>query len=57
MKKYLNYSLSYGVMGLVCGVYFREFTKVMGFSNNSFQSPPSPLDAGNNTFFDRSSLL
>ena len=32
MKKYLNYSLSYGVMGLVCGVYFREFTKVMGFS-------------------------
>ena len=31
MKKYLNYSLSYGVMGLVCGVYFREFTKIMGF--------------------------
>lgn len=32
MKKYLNYSLSYGVMGLVCGVYFREFTKIMGFT-------------------------
>ena len=32
MKKYLNYSLSYGVMGLICGVYFREFTKIMGFT-------------------------
>lgn len=31
MKKYLNYSLSYGVIGLICGVYFREFTKIMGF--------------------------
>ena len=42
MKKYLNYSLSYGVMGLVCGVYFREFTKVMGFSGVTTLSKAHP---------------
>lgn len=42
MKKYLNYSLSYGVMGLVCGVYFREFTKVMGFSGVTTLSKAPP---------------
>ena len=42
MKKYLNYSLSYGVMGLVCGVYFREFTKVMGFSGGTTLSKAHP---------------
>ena len=42
MKKYLNYSLSYGVMGLVCGVYFREFTKIMGFSGVTTLSKAHP---------------
>ena len=42
MKKYLNYSLSYGVMGLVCGVYFREFTKIMGFTGVTTLSKAHP---------------
>ena len=42
MKKYLNYSLSYGVMGLVCGVYFREFTKIMGFTGITNLSKAHP---------------
>lgn len=42
MKKYLNYSLSYGVMGLVCGVYFREFTKIMGFTGITTLSKAHP---------------
>ena len=42
MKKYLNYSLSYGVMGLVCGVYFREFTKTMGFTGITTLSKAHP---------------
>lgn len=42
MKRYLNYSLSYGVMGLVCGVYFREFTKIMGFTGITTLSKAHP---------------
>lgn len=42
MKKYLNYSLSYGVMGLVCGVYFRQFTKIMGFTGITTLSKAHP---------------
>ena len=42
MKKYLNYSLSYGVMGLVCEVYFREFTKIMGFTGITTLSKAHP---------------
>lgn len=42
MKKYLNYSLSYGVMGLMCGVYFREFTKIMGFTGITTLSKAHP---------------
>ena len=42
MKKYLNYSLSYGVMGLICGVYFREFTKIMGFTGLTTLSKAHP---------------
>ena len=42
MKKYLKYSLSYGVMGLVCGVYFREFTKIMGFTGITTLSKAHP---------------
>ena len=42
MKKYLNYSLSYGVMGLVCGVYFRELTKIMGFTGITTLSKAHP---------------
>ena len=32
MKKNLNYAFIYGVLGLICGVYYREFTKIMGFT-------------------------
>ena len=42
MKKYLNYSLSYGVMGLICGVYFRELTKIMGFTGVTTLSKAHP---------------
>ena len=42
MKNYLNYSLSYGVMGLICGVYFREFTKIMGFTGVTTLSKAHP---------------
>ena len=42
MKKYLNYSISYGVMGLICGVYFREFTKIMGFTGVTTLSKAHP---------------
>ena len=42
MKKYLNYSLSYGVMGPICGVYFREFTKIMGFTGVTTLSKAHP---------------
>ena len=42
MKKYLNYSLSYGVMGLVCGVYFREFTEIMDFTGITTLSKAHP---------------
>jgi hypothetical protein len=32
MKKYINLSLTYAIVALVSGVFFREFTKLNGFT-------------------------
>ena len=32
MKKYLNYSLGYAIAAMAGGVFYREFTKLYGFS-------------------------
>lgn len=32
MKKYLNISLIYAVVALICGVFYREFTKWNGYN-------------------------
>lgn len=42
MKKYLNYSLSYTIVGLICGVYYREFSKLMGFNGITLLSKAHP---------------
>lgn len=38
MKKALNCSMIYAVAGLGAGVYYREFTKMMGFSGTTVLS-------------------
>ena len=35
MKKALNCSMVYAVAGLAAGVYYREFTKILGFSGST----------------------
>ncbi|MBB6625672.1 DUF2871 domain-containing protein [Clostridium gasigenes] len=35
MKKYLNLSMFYLVLGLVLGVFYREFTKINGFEGQT----------------------
>lgn len=37
-KKCLNISLIYAVAGLACGVFFREFTKLNGFTGETMLS-------------------
>ena len=32
MKKYLNYSLAYAIAAMAGGVFYREFTKINGYS-------------------------
>lgn len=32
MKKYINYSLCYAILAMICGVFYREFTKFLGFT-------------------------
>lgn len=32
MKKYFNVSLCYAIAAMVAGVFYREFTKAMGFT-------------------------
>ncbi|MGN0522893.1 MAG: DUF2871 domain-containing protein [Eubacterium sp.] len=32
MKKYLNFSLIYALAAMVCGVFYREFTKLNGYN-------------------------
>lgn len=31
MKKYLNYAFYYAILAMIAGVFYREFTKFMGF--------------------------
>ena len=33
MKRYMNYSIVYAVLALVGGVFYREFTKLNGYTN------------------------
>lgn len=42
MKKSLNYSLSYAILAMVCGFYYREFTKFMGFDGVTMLSKAHP---------------
>ena len=35
MKKYLNYSLGYAIAAMAGGVFYREFTKLYGFSGTT----------------------
>lgn len=42
MKKSLNYSLSYAILAMICGVYYREFTKFMGFDGVTMLSKAHP---------------
>lgn len=35
MKKYVNISLIYAVAAIACGVFYREFTKIIGFSGKT----------------------
>lgn len=32
MKRLMNASIVYGVLGLICGAFYREFTKLNGFT-------------------------
>lgn len=38
IKKYMNFSIFYGIMGLVGGVFYREFTKFNGFTGDTMLS-------------------
>lgn len=33
MKRYINYSIVYAILALVGGVFYREFTKMNGYTN------------------------
>lgn len=35
MKKYINISFIYAIAALACGVFYREFTKFLGFSGKT----------------------
>lgn len=37
-KKYLNFAFVYTILGMVCGVFFREFTKIMKFTGTTMLS-------------------
>ena len=32
MKRHIQFALVYAVLAMVCGVFYREFTKAMGFT-------------------------
>ena len=38
MKRYMNCSLIYGVLAMVFGVFYREFTKFMGYTGHTVLS-------------------
>ena len=33
MKRYINYSIVYAVLAMVSGVFYREFTKLNGYTD------------------------
>lgn len=35
MKKYFNVSFAYAIAGMVAGVFYREFTKALGFTGST----------------------
>lgn len=35
MKKYINISFIYAIAAIVCGVFYREYTKIMGFTGRT----------------------
>lgn len=35
MKKYLNWALLYAILGMAGGVFYREFTKALGFTGKT----------------------
>ena len=35
MKKYINLAFLYGMLAIACGVFYREFTKYLGFSGKT----------------------
>lgn len=35
MKKYVNVSFVYAIFALICGVFYREFTKLNGFAGKT----------------------
>ena len=35
MKKYINLSFIYAMAAIVCGVFYREFTKFTGFTGKT----------------------
>ncbi|HOJ09568.1 MAG TPA: DUF2871 family protein [Clostridiales bacterium] len=35
MKKYINISFIYAMTAIACGVFYREFTKFLGFSGKT----------------------
>lgn len=42
MKKALNASLVYAIAGMAAGVYYREFTKILGFEGETMLSSVHP---------------
>jgi len=42
MKKYLNIAMAFAVYGLCCGVYFREFTKLNGYTSRTMLGMAHP---------------
>lgn len=35
MKKYINISFIYAIAAIACGVFYREFTKILGFTGKT----------------------
>ena len=34
-KRYFNFAIAYGVIALISGVFYREFTKILGFTGKT----------------------
>lgn len=35
MRKYINFALVYAIIAMVCGVFYREFTKFYGYTDKT----------------------